>query len=539
VPLENEAINECWLSDRDRFSYEGLNSEDRLTKPMIRRDGAWHETDWQTALEHVASGLARIRDRHGPAALGAIVSPHATLEEMHLAQKLLRGLGSDNIDFRLRQADFSADAKAREAGTAPWLGMSVAEFSALDRIFVIGSFLRKDHPLLAHRLRQAVKKGAQLSLLHCANENLLMRVAHRENVVPSALPRTLAQIVVAAATGAGKAPPPALAGLEAPAAAQVIAASLLGGERRGIFLGNLARQHPSAAQLHALAQALASLTGAKLGVLTEAANAVGGHVAGALPRQTGLNAKAMLGAGAAPRKAYLLLHAELELDAADPAAARAALAKAELVIALSPFKPGLDEHAHVLLPVSPFTETAGTFVNCEGRAQEFNGVVPPLGDTRPAWKVLRVLGSLLGIAGFDFNGIEDVRAELPSAAQIATRLSNATAVEIVPPQAHWDGVERVTDVPIYFTDPLVRRAASLQKTADGRAPVARANAATLARLKLEAGATARLRQDGGEATLGIALEAGLPDGCVRVPAGHSATSTLGAMFGPITAEAPG
>src|SRR5215475_8857836 len=302
VPLENEAINECWLSDKDRFSYEGLNSEDRLTKPMLKRDGAWHETDWQTALEHVVREMKRIRERDGAEAFGALVSPHATLEEMHLAQKLFRGLGSDNIDFRLRQSDFASDGNA-----VPWLGMSIPEFAALDRVFVIGSFLRKDHPLLAHRLRQATKKGAQLSILTCADESLLMRVAHRDIVTPSALPRTLGEIVAAAAIGASKALPSALAGIEPPAAAQAIAASLLSGERRGIFLGNLACQHPHASQLHALAQSLAELAGARLGVLTEAANSVGGYVARALPKNGGLHAKALLGAdGAAPRKAYFL-----------------------------------------------------------------------------------------------------------------------------------------------------------------------------------------------------------------------------------------
>ncbi|HTR57726.1 MAG TPA: NADH-quinone oxidoreductase subunit NuoG [Casimicrobiaceae bacterium] len=530
VPFENEAINECWLSDKDRFSYEGLNSEDRLTKPMVKRDGAWHETDWQTALEHVVHELERIRERHGAESLGALVSAHATLEEMHLAQKLVRALGSDNVDFRLRQTDFSADG----AGV-PWLGMPIAEFAALERILVIGSFLRKDHPLLAHRLRQATKKGAQLSMLGCADDELLMRVAHHETVAPSALPRALADIVAAAAIGAGKPPPAALERREPQAAAQVIAASLLGGERRGIFLGNLARAHPRAAQLHALAQALAELTGAKLGVLTEAANSVGGYIAGALPQRGGLHVQAMLG-GAEPRKALLLLHAEPEFDSANPVAARAALAKAELVVALSPFKSSASEHAHVMLPIAPFTETAGTFVNCEGRAQAFRGVVPPLGDTRPAWKVLRVLGSMLGVAGFDFNAIDAVRAELPSQREIAKRLSNATSVAIEAPSAAVNGVERVADVPIYFSDPLVRRATSLQKTADARAPLVRASAATLARLKLAAGAAARLRQDGGEAMLTVAVDNGVPDGCVRIAAGHRATSTLGAMFGPITVE---
>jgi NADH-quinone oxidoreductase subunit G len=531
VPLENESINECWLSDKDRFSYEGLNSEDRLTKPMVRRDGAWRETDWQTALEYVAAELKRIGEAQGGESIGALVSPHATLEEMHLAQKLVRALGSDNIDFRLRQSDFSADGNA-----VPWLGMSIEEFAKLDRVFVIGSFLRKDHPLLAHRLRQSTRRGAQLSILHSANDELLMPVAHHEIVVPSGLPRVLAQIVAAAAIGSGKAASKALAGIEPQAAAQVIAASLLSGERKGIFLGNLARQHPQAAQMHALAHALAELTGARLGVLTEAANSVGGYIASALPRNGGLHARALLDPGAA-RKAYLLLHAEPELDSADPAAARAALGKAELVVALTPFKSNAAEYANVILPVAPFTETAGTFVNCEGRVQSFNGVVPALGHARPAWKVLRVLGTLLGLPGFEFQSVEAVRAEVLPSDDLSARLSNATAVSIAPVEATRDGVERVTDVPIYFADPLVRRAASLQKTTDGRAPVARANAATLARFKLTPGMSARLRQGEAQATLAVALDAGLPDGCIRVPAGHRSTSALGPMFGPITIEA--
>jgi NADH-quinone oxidoreductase subunit G len=189
VPLENDSINECWLSDKDRFSYEGLNSEDRLTRPMVKRDGQWKETDWQTALEHVVRELKHVREQHGAAAIGALVSPHSTLEEMHLAQKLVRGLGSENIDFRLRQSDFSTDDK-REGAT--WLGMSIAEFAALDRVLVVGSFLRKDHPLLAHRLRQAAKKGARIALVHTADDELLLPLAHKAIVAPSALPRMLA-----------------------------------------------------------------------------------------------------------------------------------------------------------------------------------------------------------------------------------------------------------------------------------------------------------------------------------------------------------
>src|SRR6266480_5288190 len=302
VPLENEAINECWLSDKDRFSYEGLNSDDRLTQPMIKRDGKWLETAWSAVLEHVSKELKRIRDRHGAAAIGALVSPHSTLEEMHLAQKLVRGLGSDNIDFRLRQSDFSTDGK-RDGAT--WLGMSIADFAALERVLVVCSFLRKDHPLLTHRLRQRTKKGAQISLVHTADDELLLKLAHKAIVAPSALPRMLAEIAVAAAAAAGETLPAALADIEASPLAKEIAATLAGGERRGVFIGSFAEWHPQAAQLHVLAKAIAELTGASLGFLTEAANSVGGTVAGAFPRKAGLHARAML---AEPRKAYLLLH---------------------------------------------------------------------------------------------------------------------------------------------------------------------------------------------------------------------------------------
>src|SRR5438128_8934797 len=322
VPMENEAINECWLSDKDRFSYEGLNSDDRLTRPMLKRDGKWVETDWTAILEHTAGELKRIRDRDGAAAIGALVSPHSTLEEMHLAQKLVRGLGGDNIDFRLRHSDFSTDGK-RDGAT--WLGLSIAEFAALDRVLIVGSFLRKDHPLVTQRLRQAAKKGARIALVHTADDELLLPLAHKAIVAPSALPRTLAEILVATATAAGKTVPAALSDIEASPLAKEIAATLAGGERKGVFLGSFAEWHPQAAQLHALAKAIAEQTGAALGFLTEAANSVGGTVAGAFPRKVGLHARAML---AEPRKAYLLLHVDPDLDTADPAATRAALAAA-------------------------------------------------------------------------------------------------------------------------------------------------------------------------------------------------------------------
>ena len=312
---------------------------------------------------------------------------------MALAARLTRALGSDSVDFRLRQSDFRGDGRG---SGVPWLGMPVAAIDGLDRVLVVGSLLRKEHPLLAQRLRQAAKKGAQVSFLNPVDDEPLLKVRHSLVAAPSLMPLALAEIVVAAARAAGQPVPPALNSIEPREMAEAIAASLAGAKAGAVLLGNLAEQHGDASQLLALAQELARLTGASLGCLGEAANSVGGHFADALPRSGGLDAARML---TAPRRAYLVVGAEPELDCANPVAARVALEGADFVVVLSAFR-----HAHsyadVLLPIAPFTETAGTFVNCEGRAQSFNGVVRPAGDARPGWKVLRALGSTLELPGF-------------------------------------------------------------------------------------------------------------------------------------------
>ncbi|MGE5622035.1 MAG: NADH-quinone oxidoreductase subunit NuoG, partial [Bacillota bacterium] len=356
LPLENESVNECWLSDKDRFAYEGLNSEERLTVPMIKQDGKWLETDWQTALEYVAHGLKNIRHEHGADSIAALAAPYSTLEELALLQKVVRGLGSDNVDFRLRQSDFALDGKI-----TPWLGMSIEEFGQLDRVFVIGSFLRKDHPLLTARLRNAAKRGAKISVLHATDDDQLLPLTVRMIKAPSDWLAGLSEIVVAVAQAKGIAAPAGYEGIEAGEIAKAIGASLLSGERKAVMLGNAAAQHPQASQLHAAAQWIAQNTCATLGYLTEAANTVGGYIANAIPGK-GANA---LQAFRQPRKAYVLLHAEPEYDCYDPQAARAALDKADMVVALSPFKHA-SEYADVLLPIAPFSETAGTYINCEG-----------------------------------------------------------------------------------------------------------------------------------------------------------------------------
>ena len=531
LPLENESINECWLSDRDRFGYEGLNSPDRLTAPMIKQDGKWQEVSWQTALEYVAHGLRNIRHEHGDDAIAALATPNSTLEEMALLQKIVRGMGSENIDFRLRQSDFSLDRNV-----TPWLGMSIAETSALKRVLVVGSFLRKDHPLLAARLRQAVKGGAKISVLHATDDDLLMPLANKMIVAPADWMAALGQIIVAVAQTKLIAPGVGFEKIVAGAEAKQIAASLLSGEPAAIFLGNAAAQHPQAAQLHAAAQWLADLTGARLGYLTEAANTLGGYLANALPANDS-NAQSLL---AQPRKAYLLLNVEAELDTFNPQVARAALDQAEMVVALSAFKHSTD-FADVLLPIAPFSETSGTFVSAEGRVQSFNGSVKPLGDSRPAWKALRVLGNLLGLSGFDYETSEAVRNEVLGTTSIVDldlgmRLNNRSSDTLLAPPAHGGGLERVADVPIYFSDAIVRRAHALQETTDARAPKVHISAVVARKLDVVDGAALKISQDAGSVVMQAVVDNTLPDTVVRVAAGHPETATLGAMFGPISVE---
>ncbi|MBK9623263.1 MAG: NADH-quinone oxidoreductase subunit G [Rhodocyclaceae bacterium] len=534
LPLENEAINECWLSDKDRYSYEGLNSADRVTRPMVKQDGKWNEVDWNVALDYVSHALKDIAKTHGGSAIGGLFSPHATLEELYLGQKLLRGLGSENVDSRLRHSDFSADGK--RAGT-PWLGMKIADISQLDRVLVVGSFLRKDHPLIAQRLRQRAKRGCQISVVHSADDDLLLKVFAKAMAVPSQLPSLLAQIVKACAELKGVSVAAHVASLPVSDDARKIAGSLVSGLNVGILLGNFAQQHAAAATLHQLAHQLSTVLGASFGFIGEAANSVGAYVANAIPGAGGLNAATML---AQPRKAYVVLGAEPDLDCANGSAAVSALNQAATVVMLTPFKSeAMLTYADVILPVSPFSETSGTFVNAEGRVQSFHASTKPLGDSRPAWKVLRVLGNLLDVPGFEYTSSEAVRAEVIVVdAEFVSGLGNGIdGVEIAIEASAGAALERVADVPIHFADALVRRAPSLQQTQDAIAPVVRINAATMGRLGIGDGEKVRVGAgDTPSIELTANLDAGLPDNAIRIAAAHPLTQALGAMTATLAVE---
>lgn len=529
VPFENEALNECWISDRDRFSYEGLN-EDRLTVPMIKGDdGLWHEATWSDALQVVAHGLMDVRDSVGGAQIGALASEYATLEELSLLARVTRGLGSENIDFRLRQTDASLDPALTGA---PWLGMPVAELDTLDRVLVVGSFLRKDHPLIAQRLRQAAKRGTQISLIDIAGDDPLIKLTARSTVLPDAMARTVAQVAVALSALKSQEVPASLAGVQPDAVAKSIAQSLASGERVAILLGNSAVNAPDASAIAANAQLIATLSGGKFGFLTSGANTVGGYLAGAVPVKGGLGAQAML---SQPLKAYVVLHAEPLLDADNAAQAVATLKAADFVVALTPYASGARDWAKVMLPIAPFTETSGTFVNAQGTAQSFKGVTAPRGQARPAWKVLRVLGNILHFPGFEEESSEAVR-DAVLANGVEGRLSNQIKADARVSPTSAQGLQRVTDVPIYRSDAMVRRAPALQATQASRAPVARMHAETLAGLGLNAGDAVRIKSATGQVSLVAEADNTLVPGAVRIAAAFEQTAALGSAFGQLQVE---
>lgn len=530
VPFENDEVNECWISDRDRFSYEGLYTEDRLTRPMVRGDdGQWREASWNDAMQTIVAGMNAVREKFGADQLGCIGSATSTTEELALLARLGRALGTENVDFRLRQTDARLDGAL--AGV-PWLGMPLTALNELDRVLVVGSFLRKDHPLMAQRLRQAVKRGAQVSFIDSAADNPLFNaIAGRMTVAPSQLANSLAQVLVAVAKAKDSAIPAGLEGVQVSAEAQQIADSLASGERVAILLGNMAVNSDQASVIAANANAIAQASGAKLGFLTAGGNTVGGYLANAVPGKGGLTAEQML---AQTLRAYLVLNVEPALDSDLGERAVETLKSATFSVALTSYRSAAEQWADVMLPVSPFTETSGTFVNAEGRVQSFKGAAAPVGDTRPAWKVLRVLGNLFQLDGFDDETSESVRDSV-MAAGVESRLSNQVnlAASVLPAAS---GLERVADVPIYRSDALVRRSAPLQETPASAAPTARMAAATLTQLSLADGDLVKVRSSQGEVSLPAQLDDTVALNSVRVATAFSETAALGSAFGQLTVE---
>ncbi len=546
-PRENEAINEVWISDRDRFSYQGLKN-DRLTRPQIKVDGQWQESDWQTALNVAVDGIKQARSRQGKQSLNGLVSPSATTEEMFLFQKLLRGLGSDNIDHRLRQSDSSG----QQAITAwPSLGRSLASLSSVDAALLIGSHVRKDQPMIAHRLRQAALRGGKVMFVNSmdydfnfpVHESLVKAVADIEQQL-AGIARALlpSRGKVDGVEGLGE----LLKGLRPTAAQKNIAEALSEAQDGAVLIGLEAQMWPHAGQIQSLAHAIALLSGSSIGFLTDGANSAGGWLAGAVPhRLPAATAAADAGQAAsemfdAAGQSYLLLNVEPDHDLAAPGKARRQLAAADCVVALSAFdSPSLRECADVLLPVAAPFETSGTYINGEGQWQSFAAAVSTQGEARPAWKVLRVLGNLFSVKGFEQMSSEDALDELraltaaaPADAGLQWRCPAALSGQ------GGDDLQRIGLLPPLAVDAVVRRAMALQQTADAvTEAMAAMNSKQAKALGLGEGDRVRVRQDDdGAAELTVVLDERVAAGCVCIPCAVPGSESLSAAFGTITLE---
>ncbi len=541
LPRNNESINECWIADRDRFSYEAVNSDERLRLPMIRVNGQWQETDWPTALSQAANGMRQVIEKYGPDQIGAIAAPNSTLEEFYLLQKLMRGLGSNNIDHRVRQVDFSDDDVLP---SFPWLGQAITDLEQAEAVLLIGSNVCKDQPMIGHRLRKARQRGTALMAINSIDYDFKMGLSHNVVTNPIDLLRALGGVAKSLGVSRrAKAPETLkdwLADITPGPEEKAIANVLKDKARATILLGNSANHHSHAAAIRILATLIAEASGAVLGVMPEA-NSVGAWIAGCVPHRGpggetvtgGQHLRTML---SNPLKAYVLFGVEPELDCLDGSRARTAMQTAEYVVMMSAFKPSpfksdFVDYADVLLPITPFTETDGTFVNMEGRAQEFQAVVNPLGESRPGWKILRVLANQLAIDGFDYNTIADIRQEARTELIPEQTLKELRFPQ--QPEAKTVDLIRIAETPMYAIDVLVRRAPALQQTLDNPRPAAHMNATEADKLGMNDGDLITVRMTEGNTSLPLVVDARIPDGSVYIPAGYAETSSLGA-HGPIS-----
>ena len=549
VPQENESLNECWLSDRDRFSYTGLVSPDRIGTPLIKQEGSWQETDWTTAFKYVVAGLEKIIASHGPEQIAAIASPSATLEELYLLQKLMRALGSNNIDHRLRQTDIS-DQNILSPVTDHTLQLTDLEHA--DTVLLIGSNLHYEQPIAGHRLRKNfLRRNATIACLNPLELNFNFDLTEKIIVSPCSMVNSLLGVVLALASLTSYSLPPSIEKLVPTITPsdeqQHIARLLKEGKKIVILLGALANNHPQAASLRGLAKLLAEMSHGHYCSFTDGANSSGAWLAGAIPHRDAVGhfVKAGLSVNQALSRnlaAYLLWGVEPELDCANPQVAQQTLKNAEFVIAFSSFAgESLKEYADIILPITPFTETSGTYVNIEGSWQSFIAAVPPFAEARPGWKVLRVLGNLLSLSSFDYQSSQDVCEEVKNL-QVDRQLPLAVLIPELsvhqPNKSHDLSLTRITEWPIYLSDMLVRRAQPLQDTQLNSKPTACLHPQSATQLQLHSGMRVMVTQEHQGVELVIEIDPRIPEGCVYIPAGYKETSNLGASFGPVSIKIP-
>ena len=545
VPRDNESVNECWISDRDRFSYEGAVSENRLLAPLLRDGDQWHEVDWQTALEAVANALRDTVDAHGAEAIGSLISPSATLEEMALHSALIRSLGSDNIDTRLQRADFR-DATSTQG--FPGIETDFSELDSQDTVLLIGSYPRHEQPLLNHRLRKAALAGGNILAINPCGFEWNFDLSQEVIAQAAELPAVLAGVAREVARIKRLEEPAALSAWQMPSSLSAdsieqLAVVLTSDGKKTVLSGALVEGHPAGAELRYLGALIAELSGAAYGALTPGANSAGAWLAGALPDRRpdgsaarGLNAQAML---TSPLKAYLLHGIEPEHDCYDPQLAAQAFAAAEHVIALSSWDtPALREQASILLPLAAFGETAGTFVNANGHWQIFGGVGQPLGEARPGWRVLRVLGNILGTPGFDYEAPDQIHAEVKTRAADAA-VARPSVEQAVAAQGAPDGMQRIGMLALYGVDALSRHAPALQATDQAQPAVVLLNPSDAVTQGLTEGGKVIVTQGAMSQTFAVQFDEGVPTGSFWLAGGLSNTAGLGAMMGSATLLAAG
>jgi len=535
VPRENEKLNETWLSDRDRFSYLGLNHEQRATVPMVKEHGEWKETDWQTALQVAIDGLKAIKTKHGADQVAGLISPTSTLEESYLFQKLLRGIGSENIDHRLRQQDFTD--QGADYSHSDW-GLSDIEDSY--DITLIGCNIRAEQPMIAHRIRQSALLGTPVTNISFVASDLLIPCVNQVTVDIKGMLKTLsgvAKALIALANGDNKDWTELLATVVPSAQEQTIAMRLANAKKATLLVGALANNHPQAAKIKALTNLIAKLTKNQMIVLPTA-NSTAAEMSESLfendNNASQLNAQQVWQQNL---RSYVLMGVEPELDCANPVAAKQALQQASLVISMNSYV--TDEmlaYSDVILPITPFSETSGTFVGIDGQWQSFTGAVSAKGDSRPAWKVLRVLGNMANLKDFDYVSSQDVCEEVRDQLNIR---SVSAGSKYSPADLNADsGLMTISEIPMYQTDAVVRRSSALQETVDNQAAsIARMNSTEADKHDVKEAKSLSVTQGNNSISVAFEIDEDIADGCIYLAAGTNETSTLGAMFADVSVQA--
>jgi len=535
VPRESDEINETWLSDRDRFSVHGLYHE-RVYKPRIKQNGQWVEVEWQRALDEIVVRTKKIIEHDGAHQIAALASTSSTVEEFYLLQKLLRGLGSNNIDHRLREQDFSDQDNF---GNFPQINLPIAEIEKLKTILLIGSNVRFEQPIISHRINKAVSDGAEVIAVNPVDYQFIFPLTEKMITPPQELVIKLAGIAKAL-TDSKNESYEELKGITPSDVEKNIANMLQQNLSAAIFLGEHALGHPEAASIRALAHLIGKLSGAKVGLLTPGANSAGAWLAGAIPhrgpagaevKQKGLTAKHLFTSNLV--KAYFLLNFEPELDCAFSSAALQALKQAELVVCLTPFTTrAMEDYADFILPVAPFTETAGTLVNLEGRWQFSAAASVPHQDAKPAWKILRVLANLFELPEFDYKTIHAVQFDIKHQAE---KMQTREMQSKLNPISHKlsEDLYRLAPWHMYRVDQLVRRSPPLQRLVSAAERCVTINSTTAAKFNLTGETRVAVTQGENQLILPLVIHNAIADHTVLLPAGLDELIGFGQAESPI------